>query len=292
MESINTKRKLKRTRRNLNEIRKRAYQINNSTFNTRFKTNVGVDKKRDPFKSSIFITSNRLTLLNKTVTSKTVTRSFVYKTECSDGNTYLVNTQCQLKCDNNEDCNSDKIDRKTKGSVSNGVHLFRPLKRINSDSSDTDQNNSFRYSVKSDSLSSELQSDYGEHGYVRFMNDIPKYIYQTAPILLKTDTVEKKIESLRKLYLEFDNNQNYEQITKKYEFTNDFNSSTMENIIENPISYLGCSYPKSEIVDIKDDESSTANSFSSLITCPSPITLYTIDCDSPEYPYYPHKLNE
>lgn len=291
MESINAKRKLRRTRRNLNEIRKRAYQINNSTFNTRFKTYIGVEKKRDNFKSSIFITSNRLTLLNKTVTSETVSRSFVHKTECSDRNTYFVNAQCQFKCDNNDD-NSDKIDRKTKRSVSNDVHLCRPLKEFNSDSSDTDQNNSFRYSVKSDSLSSELQSDYGEHGYVRFMNDIPEYINQTAPVLLKTDTIEKKTESLRKFYLEIDNNQNYEQITKKYEFTNGFNSPSMENIIENPISYLGCSYPKSEIVDIKDNESSPANSFSSLTTSPSPITLYTIDCDSPEYPYYPHKLNE
>ncbi|XP_046966966.1 uncharacterized protein LOC124535001 [Vanessa cardui] len=313
--AINQKQKKRKSRKRLNAIRKKA--LENAIADNFHKSDLKTKTNKNNFcthknTTSICITTKRLTLFNKAVTSDTVSRTNIAELKNKlNGNdnkkdvnrvakltsplnrqdtniltAYQVNKKkggvsCVIK-----NCNDCELNCKTKSSMV----IFSPLNLPE----DLDISNALRnYRNQSEQVATVEQSSInnsfrGTKFYNDFLNKIPNYLKRVAPTLLKTDFIHKCKMSLTNLYME-----NYHLSIKEYSSSlSDFscNDSSQGSIIQNPTDFIDYSYEEVSNSDFVSSPlcSIVSNSFMGLSSSP----LSTVVSDSPEYIYYPHKLNQ
>lgn len=310
----NQKRKKRKTRKNLDAIRKKAQK--SLPHSNLFKENdIESKSKHKNFaaKTSVCITSNRLTLFRKAVSSDIVSRKMICKeknkkkleTKVSDNSNFVANIIQPLKeritvvsansCNQSISSVSDedehiqgKVIRDTgEGRTPNSIILFSPLDR--NEESDMSQNLQLNTHQSDDMLSvtSSINNLYSQSNlYKNLMNEIPKYLQETASALLKTDFLSKYKKSLPNLSIEEGNLINEGSSPLHYDFT--LNYLDHESTFRNQLDAMSYSCGTISHLELSSPSVSMA-SCSTIKKSSSPLSF--IISDSPEYIYYPHKLN-
>ncbi|CAH2085897.1 unnamed protein product [Euphydryas editha] len=309
----NQKGKKLKTRKNLDAIRKKSRK---NLLLTRENNGNDVDlstkNKSFAAKTSFCITTNRLTLFRKAISSDTVTRRIIgveknkKKLKNSKTDTYnlihplkeqvtnifTVNSGNQnVKCvSQGEKCTQDssisdiRVER-----TPDSIILFSPLHRNGElNISETLQINTHQSNCVLSDLSPSNNLYSQKKLYKNFMNAIPNYLQETASIFLKTNFVNKSKNSLRNLCMEDDHLNNEESLTSHSDFT--LSHSDHDGIFHNPLDLEGSSYQTVPCPELVSSPSLSTASHSTIRESSSPLSY--IMSDSPEYIYYPHKLNQ
>lgn len=311
----NQKRKKRKTRKNLDAIRKKAQQSLSHSHSIK-ENNIESKSKNKNFaaKTSVCITSNRLTLLRNAVSSDIISRKMIceeknkkkLEKKVSDNSNFLANIVQPLKeritvvsanssnqsvshvSDEDEHTQSKVIRDTGEGRTPNSIILFSTLDR--NEESDTSQNLQINTHGSDDRLSdtSSINDLYSQNSlYYNFMNEIPKYLQEKAPELLKTDFLSEYTKSLRDLCIVEGNLTNEGSSPLHYDFT--LNYSDHESTFRNQLDAMSYSCQTVSHSELSSSPSVSMASCSTIKKSSSPLSF--INSDSPEYNYYPHKLN-
>lgn len=326
METVQSalKRKKRKTRKCLDELRKRSRR--NANGCDTYKKSPLVNKlgeavthlvRLKPIIGKNCITSTRLTLPMhpKAIQSETITRPELSEirqarvlnrkltSTVTSANIPLQvsNSESDLRRNSDEDIIDDTFGRyseinqispqeliasgnvsdQSKNSPSSFI-LFSPLDQVR----DTDilEESPFRDTASTPTSPSSHSSheDYGYHLYEEFMNEIPTYIKQNTPALIKEDVL-MKIKSLKQNLYREECHQECEDNILNYIKTNMLTNnlfSPSSAIVENTMDYIRQRLKSSAPI------STNSGSPCSSITPPTAPTH-----DTPDYIYYPHKLN-
>lgn len=266
------KRKKRRTRKRLDEIRKRTFKIHSNDAVISYK---GVK----PTITS-YLTSSRLTLMKKAIRSETMTRSKL-RQEKNRAEVILPPTAEKKKVSNKTPLKeSVYIDTKLSSRSNNSSRIEQHKTQdsiILFSSSDSEKVTDLWNGVLSDSASSSsvtylLQSN--RSLYDEFMNNIEKYICETGSDFLRTENIFK-----------------YKAIfqTNPYENTPNIKDKESANFFvmdsDNSISEHSYELSSEQVLPLQIGHTSPT---SWLVSSSSPCYSQ----DSPEYLYYPHKLNQ
>ncbi|KAI5634434.1 hypothetical protein NE865_12860 [Phthorimaea operculella] len=121
--------------------------------------------------------------------------------------------------------------------------------------------------------SQSSQGDWGYQLYEEFMSEIPHYLRQTAPALLRDDPMDTTKSALHDLYLESCRQESEENLL-----------NSMRKSVVRKRSFI----PKEPEIESPDMDYFRISHVSRPRTEPERRTLY----DTPDYTYYPHKLNQ
>lgn len=327
-----TKRKRRKTRKCLDELRKRSrrYTVYNSVKSKSPQRNkIANERSVELVKSNNnCITSKRLTLaiFPKAIRSETITRPM-----CSDvieepkiclkkpnGTLCTVTSKCfeakedseddsdyiRLSEDNSKDvlesCNGHNaqkncsdMENRDNTSVESYL-LFSPEEQVRDIDLFDDTQNEAASLVTTPSLESSEET-YNYHLYDEFMKEVPLYLKENVPALIKEDVTKKARTYLHNFYLESCRQECENNILQciKSNMLRGTNRSNIsrEGIVQNPMDYLRLGYAwrqnKSQV------HSPTRNCLSppGSQTTPHSSPVNSVIHDTPDYNYYPHKLN-
>ncbi|CAG5034222.1 unnamed protein product [Parnassius apollo] len=323
------KRKKRKTRKSLNDLRKRLHgkpedKISNNLSDSA--NNLQNEAKKN------CIASSRLTLnlFHKAVRSETITRpdlsimkkqtifnknkKTVYKTSITrQMGTASIDNQ---KCSSNMPANSSKnnvmevLSDNSASSKENSMNykrnlldspvMFSPVEmRITTTSLEKSES---PITLATSSIGSPQVSD-DQQLYEEFINYIPRYFVEKTPSLIREDIMMKKKLFLQNLYLEGCRRETEQNIfhcmTNNLHRGRDENTNTDEYfspkkiIEEDPMNYIRQGYAMQQHGSCKSITSVSSSSPNS----PLPILnthnkSNSFIHDTPEYVYFPHKLNQ
>lgn len=341
--SCATKRKKKKTRKCLDELRKRSrrYAVYSSIKNKSPQENtvtvVCDARSKESLKSNNnHITSNRLTIamFPKAIRSETITRPM-----CSDiiqepkicmkrsnSNTFCTVTSTCFKAKETSNGDSDYIrhsedsakdviescaghdtqkncsDIENRGDTSAESHLssnisilFSPEEEVRDiDLFDDEAPNEATSLTTTLSLPS-LEDSYNYHLYDEFMKEMPLYLKENVPALIKEDVTKKAKTYLHNIYLESCRQECENNILHCIK-SNMLSGNTRSNkgrdgIVQNPMDYLRLGYAwrqkKGHVLSHAGDSPSSPGSPTTPLSPP----VHSVIQDTPDYDFYPHKLN-
>lgn len=328
-----TKRKKRRTRKCLDELRKRSrrYTVYNSIKSKSPLRNKVTNARSEVLVKSNnnYITSKRLTIamFSKAIRSETITRPM-----CSDvmqepkicikrprGSTFCtVTANCfEAKEDSNGDSdyirhsedNSKEVfesclghdtqkncsDIENQGDTSAESYLlFSPEEEVRGiDLFDETQNEAVSL-VTTPSLASSEES-YNYHLYDEFMKEMPLYLKENVPALIKEDVTKKAKIYLHNIYMESCRQEcenNILQCIKSNMLSgNNKSNISRETIVQNPMDYLRLGYAWRQNKGQVHDPAGASPDSPGLSTTPLSPPVDSAIHDTPDYDYYPHKLN-
>lgn len=282
------KRKKRRTRKCLDELRKRSLHSSlseNSLKQTKSKVN------------KYTITSKRLTLnpnvFSKSIKSETVTRPVPAK-PLSD----VQNQICPSVFDISKSrSKTDGIKAETLGSchLNNDPQLLKQ-----SDQENVKPQHTLFSPVSAPSTSasshSSRQDSIGYALYTQFLKEVPFHIAQNSPQLISNNVIMKTKMLLQNLYMEgchrgCQTEHKYLPPDKQCD-----GSESPESIIENPMDYIKRGVFKGKPIMQQVSLSSSSQSPPAAPLSPQPgspsPSLIAVVQDTPEYTYYPRKLNQ
>lgn len=172
--------------------------------------------------------------------------------------------------------------------------LFSPEEEVRDiDLFDETQNEAVSL-VTTPSLASSEES-YNYHLYDEFMKEVPLYLKENVPALIKEDVTKKAKTYLHNIYLESCQQEcenNILQCIKSNMLSgNNKSNISREAIVQNPMDYLRLGYAwrqnKSHVHSPARDHPSSPE----LHTTPLSPPVHSAVHDTPDYNYYPHKLN-
>lgn len=332
METLNIKKRKKRkTRKCLDELRRKTHRAND-VYRIYKNTDAKVCKNKSNYIKNNCITANRLTLINKAIISETVTREQLAALESKNlhlnkcretAKSNLVNNS-DTKSNNNgtvvrkEDIpitenrnremnysspnTSDVVDVIMCDDVNTpkSVPLFSPgsqSKEINAKSTSP-----FQISLSSNSSTDATLNtvEPAPDIYDHIIDGIDLYLEQEHPHIIKA--MDEEVEKVKADFV----SSFVPEVTSNSDTTSDNTpsahyssperpySSPNVPIIENPRDYIAHSWSQrsaeSKTSGIQvTSPSASSSSVSIHISSPSPLvsTVY----DTPEYRYYPHRLN-
>lgn len=326
-----TKRKKRKTRKCLDELRKRSrrYAVY-STIKSKspLRNKVADARSEELVKSNNnYITSKRLTIamFPKAIRSETITRPM-----CSDviqepkicikkDSTFCTVTSKCFEAKEESNCDSDYIqhsednskdvfesyiehntqkncsDKENQGDTSvESYLLFSPEEQVtNIELSDETQNEVASLATTPSLVSSE--ESYNYHLYEEFMREVPLYLKENVPALIKEDVTKKAKTYLHNIYLESCRQEcenNILQCIKTNMLSGNKRSNiSREAIVQNPMEYLRLGYAwrqnKGHVHSPARDCPSSPGSHTTPVSPP----VHSVIQDTPDYDYYPHKLN-
>lgn len=334
METITsaTKRKKRKTRKCLDELRKRSRRSTDSLIKPTAMGNLKetISSLNEPLKlinNNNYITTNRLTLamFPKAIRSETITRPVLSNIQhnVSSNNFSKIVSSTVILDDKNGQPNddSDFIKNSDEESMTSAYDRCKEMGQIslqkesNSEKMSTDDNISPRsfilfspvrqsadtdlfeespneHSVSTPTSSSQsIRDRCGYQLYEEFMKEIPMYLKENAPALLKEDVMKKSRTVLHNVYMDSCRREcedNILQCIKTSVSTSKKPFANHNTIIHNPMDYLRAGYVSwrqstAPTMSVAPDAESAAES-------PAPQT--SLIHDTPEYTYYPHKLNQ
>lgn len=336
MESSNiVKRKKRKTRKCLDEIRKRSRRTGQNLFE---KDSSKVGNHNFNTVNNCLVTHNRLTLrmFPKAVRSETITRpALIDLKEKSNLNLdelvkgvgkaintsnstnvrmpeFDANSSEHLKNENFKFSNKCTLDESTsynepdienmnsqEEKLSSNFDLFTSMD--SAEVTDKSPESTRAQSVSTDMTSSNQSDDFGYKMYEEFMSEIPTYLNQNAT-LIQEDVMKKTKMFLHNLFLESSYQESGENMIKceKTNTENDYTHNEM--IVHNPMDYIRLGdvqqqslFPRpSRIGGVIDGGCSIPHSpllAPSLPGASPDSPLSVIVNDTPDYTYYPHRLN-
>lgn len=329
-----TKKKKRRTRKCLNEIRKRSRRpmrsdIFEQTSQQREKIN-----RAEEGQAHRLITMNRLTfnMFPKAIRSETVTRPLLEEIKQKSSHTILPdkNINCSSKdpeVERFEHCNSaasnnsmpmfDLEEESLQEHVSN--HSDIPLRNYLDSHSPTCEVYNTKtpaelqariYSTTTTTSFSSQTSD-GDHGqelYEEIMSKISSHLNKVTSATIKEDVIKNTKVNLQNLFNKSWSKE-YKISMVEHEKSNKSTTTTLQplkdSIIQNPLDYIRLRQEQqqrmhddchSDLAELFSSAPAATASYSAHQTH-SPLT-YRTDCtrnialyDTPEYNYYPHRLN-
>lgn len=327
MEKIlhNAKRKKRKTRKCLDELRRRARIVSikndvpyQKTCNKPIQNFKNSNCKRD---NNNCITSKRLTLtmFAKAIRSETITRplnydekqdrnlvintkspptsplNIVVESRSSDASGNIGNTN---KTDIGKLSDSDNYLNHDDNSFDNFV-WFSPSRQV--------ERHRFPGTENEDTISmatstSRTNEDLGYNLYEELLDDIPTFARRNLSNFIKYDVMRKTKTCLQNLYMEnFHQNQENVQVNIVPSIlhtsisTSDISQTTpKENIVQNPMDYIRIGWRRGGLRHSYDSTPSDPG-MSPLRSPPpcSPVTTQiSIISYTPDYNFYPHRLNE
>lgn len=327
-----TKRKRRKTRKCLDELRKRSrrYTLYNTIKSKSPMRNKIADARSEELVkfNNKYITSKRLTIAMypKAIRSETITRPM-----CSDvlqepkvcikrptvSTLCTVTSNCfEAKDDSNDDSDcirhsedsskgvieSCKIhdtqkysDIENQGDTSAESYLlFSPEEEVRDINLFDETQNEVASLVTSPSLASSEES-YNYHLYDEFMKEVPLYLKENVPALVKEDVTKKAKIYLHNIYLE-SCRQECENNVLQCIKSNMLNGNTRSNIsreaiVQNPMDYLRLGYAWRQNKGHVQSHARDCPSSPGLHTTPLSPPVHSVIHDTPDYDYYPHKLN-
>lgn len=318
---LNTKRKKRKTRKCLDELRKRSRStsVTGDPSNKilpqvcEFSNLIGAKQ------SNNCITSKRLTLtmFTKAVRSETITRPLLCDAK-QDSNLNMnlkspvispLNIMVNPKSSDESTpkiCNDSDIPRQSElenfrhdsENSSDSMILFSPMQK--------EENRTFRESANEETIStitstSRSVEDLGYQLYEELIEDIPLHLRRILPNLIKEDVLNKTKTSLQNVYFEnlqkqYEPPKSDESCVKQNGLISD-RSCTTNEIVQNPMDYIKIGWRQR--YQHSYHESSASNADISLPQTPhtlcSPLVspqLHSVLSYTPDYEYYPHRLNE
>lgn len=262
-----TKRKLRKTRRSLNEMRNRIYLAKNSKLNLS-------NMKRNAIIKPI-ISDICLLFPKKMVRSETITRKALYESKQTCTNMSMVDNKYRCnKVIDIVDCHSTTADSNT----SKSAKLSSPIQVLMND--------------KTMSPSSHSERKLSENINDFFLSSFPKEINDIAPGLLSTDIIEKKKQSLKNIFSNLDMLSPPELSIGVKTIANNGSNSKAADISQLGIQAdhkgLECQHiPKA----YSRNTSTSDDSIHEAAIYISPTFKIQNVYDSPEFSYYPHRLN-
>lgn len=313
--TYSTKRKKRRTRRCLDEIRNRLQRkcdkhFQHSTQKT--KSCILLESKK---LENRLVTMDRLTLkamFPNAVRSETITRSVLEEIKQKQ-NVHFVDVlkDCATKkafplrqeyfCNNMNisasfhnnipfpECGENSLyhenDYKNNDTVDSpsSLVLFSPDGSINNTVTLSKSVN--EGDAVTSSTSSHISQDYRHHRYEELMNEISSYMRHADSSIDKEDAMKKTIHNLQKLYMESCQKECEENIVK----SNSSHALTSKKIvignqliIENPLDYIKFEHEQEQNRGFPLDSSDSPS--------PGGGALTEVPYDTPDYNYYPHRL--
>lgn len=335
MESIicTTKRKKRKTRKCLDELRKRSrhYAVYNSIKSKSPQGNKVKDaRSKELVKSNNNqITAKRLTIamFPKAIRSETITRPmcsdvvqepkicikrpkgstfctvtstcFEAKETSNDDSDYIRHSEDSSK-DVFESCTGHDMQKKCSEVENHGdtsaesYLLFSPDEEMRDIAIFDETPNESASSATTPSIASSEES-YNYHLYDEFMKEMPLYLKENVPALINEDVTKKAKTYLHKVYLEncrqeCENNVLHCLKSNMLSGNNRSNISR-EAIVQNPMDYLRLGYAwcqnKGHVHSPARDSPSSPGSPTTPVSPP----VLSVIHDTPDYDYYPHKLN-
>ncbi|XP_030023082.1 uncharacterized protein LOC115442220 [Manduca sexta] len=307
--TLNTsKRKKIRTRKSLNEIRKRSRRLMHP--DTKCNGTTGeMDNNQKNYNHSI--TTNRLTLqmFPNAVQSETVTRcrnrvkkklNLNLKDLVPETKSYIINTEVveNDKCDNSEN-NVHNISENDEQKPDVNIALESP--EVESElQRESDIAQVTEHDTHATTPSSDASDGHSTHDkyylYEQFMSNLSGYLKQTvASSLLSEEVIENLKEHLLSIKIQSNNNI---QLKHKATISNMHICNVSEDLmVEDPMDYIRLSYSAMQNSPSQQSECSTGTSdgVDSLLHMHSPQLMSSSSrtdiSDTPEYIYFPHKLN-
>lgn len=323
-----TKRKKRKTRKCLDEIRKRSRcgtkdPIKKTPVLGKLREIVSnVNDPRKPISNNNYITSNRLTLamFPKAIRSETITRpvlSDIQHGACNynlskvvtngrppnavlyndnnaqpDGDSdFIKNSDEESMSSAYDKCNEIQKDSTSENRSNGGISprsfiLFSPMHQAaENDLIEESPNEHFVSTPTSSSQS--VRECYGYQLYEEFMNEIPIYLRENAPALLKEDVMKKTRTVLHNIYMHNCRRGCEDNILQCIKTSvSASNKSNHDTIVRNPMDYLKLGYSWQQTT-----EPAPPLAADSTVESPAPAPQSLIH-DTPEYTYYPHKLNQ
>ncbi|CAB3235061.1 unnamed protein product [Arctia plantaginis] len=330
MESLSNgaKRKKRKTRKCLDEIRKRSrrtgqilFEKDDGRFDEMFH-NKNIQK--------CMLTSNRLTLrmFPKAIQSKTITRPVLLDLEhkpnlnldelVRDTNIYKAqNRNFRTPIFSNIDNNGESFQNKSHNSnyslIENSLIENEQIVKNCDDKEDLEMfssmdelNNKSPISMGTPPASSmtssstqSLREDNGYNLYEEFMSEIPACLQQNSK-LIQEDVMKKTKMLLQNLFIEScyeECEDNILRCIKNDKAKNMYYTST--EVVHNPIDYIRQGHVQhqtlfhnsSESISGSDSASQSPLRDPSCLSSPSDTTLSIVIQDTPDYTYYPHRLN-
>lgn len=329
-----TKRKRRKTRKCLDELRKRSrrYSVYNSLKSKsplRMRNNIANERSEELVKlNNNYITSERLTIsmFPKAIRSETITRpmcsNVIQEPKLSikipNGSTFCTVTSTCFEAKENSDDDIDYIrhsednskdviescmrhntqkncsDLENQGNTSTESYiLFSPEEQVRDIDFDETQNEAASLVTTPSLVSSE--ENYNYHLYDEFMKEVPLYLKENVPALTKEDVTKKAKTYLHNIYLESCRQECENNILQciKNNMLSGSNRSNIsrEAIVQNPMDYLRLGYAwrqnNRHVQSPSRDRLSSPGSH----TTPLSPTVNSVIHDTPDYDYYPHKLN-
>lgn len=274
MAPTSLKRKMRKTRRSLNEMRNRIIVTKSSNINFR-------NIKQNAISKCSNSSGNRFILPNKMVRSETVTRSILHDSKQIDKS--IINSRYCSK--NTADCNNTDTD----SNMSKSDDLFSPLRDFSLENEESKVQND-----KTISGSLSLEEEFSENIYDIFLSVITQHILETAPDLVHTDIIDKKQQSVENIFSEIEMlSPSNLSITMNTKVTNTFAencTATDSSPSDNQINFKQFTHDHLQVA-YSGNISSSAESMPSVSIYVSPMFKFQNVYDSPEYSYYPHRLN-
>lgn len=308
------KHKKRRTRKNLDEMRKRSHNMTKGYSNSNYDN---TKKDRGLLKcSKQYITADRLTLalFNKAVKSETVTRlirsnqtnkknSSSYKNDLKSTPNHIAiyeklpsreNSRCLVKSTNNiglQDCQTNIVSILEASSPDSNLSCS-PTKKDTCNIHMSEQE-----LLKTEARSNSYQStdtDCDHSIYDEFMSNISTYVINNIPELTKEEVINKNIDYLQQSYMESCEQETETNILKCMDKKNiDSNSPyhSVETIIQNPMDYIQKTSSWQQVVKNIQTPTHSSSAHTS-VSQHSFSSLNILSMESPEYIYFPHKLNQ
>ncbi|CAH2267977.1 jg8422 [Pararge aegeria aegeria] len=313
---INKKRKKRKTRRCLDELRKKTHQTNDvCSIN---KNIAKPHKNKSNCVKNNYITNNRLTLLNKAVRSETITRLQLSElegkklTSNKDRETIISNLRVNVVSngqhksnkillgkrdthisEDNSEILSPKINNNEVSSeidTPKSVVLFSPDSQ-NGQAINTQLDSQLEISLISSSTPSTINTNYKSDTNDDVMDIIELFIEQDYPQFLKIvdSNVMKTKAELTKLCLE---NESKSEVNEDTLSTEEYLSPDVPTI-QKTRDYIDYSLSQcsDSITSGINEPSPTESNSSFSIHIPSASSMASAVFDTPEYSYYPHRLN-
>lgn len=319
---INTKRKKRKTRKCLDELRKRSRSTSIADKPNKKPPLFGEFSNMNGCKlNNNCITSKRLTLtmFTKAVRSETITRplpsnikqdstlNLDLKSPVISPLNIIVDSKSSSGASTPKVCTGSDIPRQSdiehfhhdSGNSSDSMILFSPLHKAKTRILKESANEETRSTITSTSRSVE---DFGYHLYEELIEDIPLYLRRNLPNLIKEDVMNNTKTSLQNIYFEnlqkqYEPNKSDEPFVKENRLTSDRSCTSNEMIVQNPMDYITIGWRRSYQQSCQDSSPSNADVSPPQTphTLCSPVAspqLHSVLSYTPDYEYYPHRLNE
>lgn len=279
MAPTNIKRKLRKTRRSLNEMRNRIYLAKS------YNQNLSNMKKNAIIKP--IISDNHLMFPNKMVRSETITRTALYESKQTCTNMSMVNNKykhCNNKVIDIVECHSTETDSDASKSVGlSSCSQGYSVENKESGYNDKSQNDK----TMSSSLHSE--QELSENIYDILECSFSKQINDTASDLLLTEIIDKKKQSLKNIFSSIDMLSPPKLSIQVKTIVNNCKADDSTQMVKQS-DYKGFACQHLQIA-YSGNISSSADSIHSATIYTSPTSKCQNVYDSPEHSYYPHRLN-